>query len=515
MEAIPLPPPYSGQRDDLPLVMIGSPYAEKVINFNLDDGAAKLRHGDSVHSTGATNAVYGLATYGFGASQELFGVTSTAGEISVVDCSTAGAISTAYAPGGPSADDEIHSLFFNNVLTLFGESAWTPGSLGCPSYNGSAWGSSGYTYPTITVPFGGTSFKNRAYIIERNGTKYAYSGINAISGLTVEVDLAQVMSAKGYLYGIRSVSLSEGLEQENVLCFIFNTGEVLAYSGAYPNSSDWKLIGRFIISPPIYYNAFVDARGDSFIITKTGLVSLRTLFTQGVEVATQQALSGPIRNRWKQIVNGTFSNSEMTIRGLYDQIKDRVVISFPVLITDAGVPDTDKSLRLVYSFKTNSWWEHHIDQDNGNTIGAGAVFYKEDAYYGVYGGVMKMEGASGFIDASASSGTNNGYPFELTSAPIASGRTYVSRAEGLDLIMESDMHDITNYQFISDLGVTESVAQKLPSNTASTLSKPNVNMGIEGSYIQFKVSGNTTSGKTVGLNIYGVNVWTQSGRSPR
>lgn len=515
MEAIPLPPPYSGQRDDLPLVMIGSPYAEKVINFNLDDGAAKLRHGDSVHSTGGTSFVFALATYGFGSSQKLFGVNSDGGTLKVIDCSTAGAVSVAYNPGGPSDDTEIHTLFFNNVLTFFGEIDWTPGSLGCPSYNGSVWGSSGYTYPTITVPFGGTSFKNRAYIIERNGTKYAYSAINAISGLTVEVDLAQVMSAKGYLYGIRSVSLSEGLEQENVLCFVFNTGEVLAYSGSYPDSSDWKLIGRFIISPPIYYNAFIDARGDSFVITKTGLISLRTLFTQGVEIATQQALSGSIRNRWKQIVNGSFAGSEMIIRGMYDQINDRVVISFPALITETGALDTDKSLRLVFSFKTESWAEHHVDQDNGNLASSGVVFYKNAPYYGVWEGVMKMEGASDFIDASASGGSNNGYPYELTSAPIASGRTYVSRADGLDLIMESDMHDITNYQFISDLGVTESVAQKLPSNTALTLSKPNVNMGIEGSYIQFKVSGNTTSGKTVGLNIYGVNVWTQSGRSPR
>lgn len=515
MEAIPLPPPYSGQRDDLPLVMIESPYAERVWNWNLDTGAALVRNGDTVHATKTGKTILNTSTYSFGTNQKLFCVYDNGGGtgLRVADASAAGVPTDVYTPGGVGGDDQIQTLFFNNVLTFFGESTWTPGSVGCPQYNGSAWALSGYTYPTIAVPFGGTSYKNRAYVLQSNGTKYAYSAINAISGAMTEVDLAQVMSANGFLYGIRSVSLSEGLEQENVLCFLFNTGEVLVYSGAYPNSSDWKLIGRFTISPPIYYNAFVEARGDSFVITNAGLLSLRTLFTQGADIATKQAISAPIQNRWKQIVGYDWAatGAQIWVKGSYDQIRDRIVITVPFAIATDGTPES-YGIRLIFSFKTGSWFEHKIT--NSGVAMTSTAFFKGDIYQGCIGGIIKAEGATDFVDEQVDGTADEGYPFDLISAPIAMGRSFVARAEGIDVLIESDMYAETQYQFIRDLGVSETVAQTIP-NQGTSLQKPSANIGIEGSYIQYRISGTTAASKTVGLKLYGVNVWANNGRSPR
>lgn len=522
MDPIPLPPPFRGQKDDIPLVLVESPYARYVKNFNLDDGSAKLRKGDTAWATKTGKTILGLATYGFGSSQKMFAVHSDGGGVGIKfsDASSGGALTDAYAPGGSGSDDEIHTLFFNNVLTFFGEGSLKPASVGCPTYNGSAWGLSGYTYPTMGNPFGGCAFKNRAYILERNSTKYAYSAINAISGATTEVDLAQVISTNGYLYGIRSISLSEGIEQENILCFIFNTGEVLAYAGSYPNSSDWRLVGRFVIGNPIYYNAFVDVNGDSFVITKTALVSLRSLFTQGTEVALTQSISDVITNRWKEVIGfdwETYGANQIYIKGIFDQERNRIVITLPLWIGsepgyDSGTPDSSYCHRMIYSFDTKSWFEHVTYIPGGAGL-TSATYFKGNLYYGTYGGVMKAEGASDYTDDQLGS-TDVTYNYQLESAPISAGRAYVAKAEGLDVLMTTDLASQTNYQFIADLGVTTSTAQKVPSGTTS-MQKTFVNMGIEGSYIQYKISGSTTSGKTVGLNIYGLNVWTQSGQSPR
>ena len=514
MEPLALPPPYRGQQDNVPLVEVLSPYAEKVQNFNHDDSASRLRHGDSVWATKASAFPLNLSTYGIGSAQKLFIAYDSGGAgIKFAEGTAGGAMSDVYSPGGAGGDDEIHTLYFNNVLTFFGEFTLTPSGVGNPQYNGSAWGLSGYTYGGSFLPFGGTAYKNRAYIIGRYSTKYSYGGINAISGATTEVDLAQIISSAGYLYGIRSVSLSEGLEQENVLCFLFSSGEVLAYAGSYPNSADWKLVGRFVISPPIYYNAFVDANGDSYVITSAGLISLRALFTQGVRVATVQPLSYAIQNRWEQVLGFDWAavSKEIFIKGVFDQKRNRIIIFLPSYIDEDGAEDTLNGLRLVYSFKTNSWSEHKLKQAPTVTS---ATYFKKASYYGQTGGIMKVEGASGFTDEQIDGDPDVGIEFDLISGPIAKGRANVARATGLDVIVETDMYSEAYYSFIRDLGVSSTTPQLVPSQ-GSTLQKPNANIGIEGSYIQYRINGTTTSGKTVGYNLYGVNVWAETGRSPR
>jgi hypothetical protein len=519
LDAIPLPPPYKGQRDDIPLADLQSPYAQRVMNFNLDDGSATIRRGDSVHATTTGQFIKNVSSYGSGATEKLFCLYDDAGQIKFADATAAGVPSVVYSPAGATGDSEIHTLFFNNVLTFFGEDTMKPGGAGCPQYNGSAWGLSGYTYPTMTNPFGGTSYKNRAYIIERLSTKYAYSGINAISGVTTEVDLAQVIRTKGNLYGIRAVSLSEGVQQESVLCFIFDTGEVLAYAGSYPNAADWTLVAQLSVSSPVYYNAFVDANGDSFIISESGMISLRSVLTQGVNVATMQSISTPIQNRWDSTVGllwRDYTYNQIYIKGIYDRTRDRIVITLPGWVDpdeEGGEPDFYYASRFIYSLKTQSWFEHKIQ----NLLGFGATsatFFGRDVMYGGNGGVRKMEGQTECSDGQFGS-SSIGFPFDLILAPLAAGRSKVFRAEGMDVIMKTDSAAYTTYQLISDLGVTSTVAQKVPSSTTS-LQKTFVNIGLEGSYIQCRITGSTSPGtSTMGLKIYGLNVWPQPGKAAR
>lgn len=346
------PPPYRGQRDDIPLAALEAPFAQYVTNFNLDTGVPTLRNGDSVwfrDGTKSTQYYYDLSTYGTGSSTLLLGLryntVSAAHEF--YDLSTINVATLVRSLAGASGTS-VQTLFFNNYLFYFGQ-----GVLGTTPqyYNGTAWGNSGYTFPTIT-PWGGESFKNRAYIIGYQSAKYAYSGVDLISGACAEVDLSSLVSQKAYLYGIKSISLSQGIQQENVLAFIFNTGEVLVFSGTYPGGS-WSIVGKFLMPEVLGYNSFVAARGDSFVITKANLVSLRTLFTQGVDIALEQGISAPIANRWKYVVNyTTIVTAADSIRGGYDPVNNRLVIFFPVNLASAN-----QYLMFCYSFKTQSWWE--------------------------------------------------------------------------------------------------------------------------------------------------------------
>lgn len=505
------PPPYRGQRDDLPLSVLQSPHCARVCNYNLDTGEAELRNGDSVYVNPGTGFEIALnvATYGEGSGQEMFICADpSAGGITWYDVSTS-TPSTAHsvASGG---DDEIHTLFFNDYLFYFGENNLKPSSHGPQYYNGSAWGAAGYTYPAgITTPFGGTAFRNRAYIIEKDSSKYMYSGINAISGALTEVDLAQVITEKGFLYGIRPIPVTVNAENSSALAFVMNTGEVLVYTGSYPNSANWRQVGRFQIGKPVYYNAFVDTRGDSFVITENGLISLRSLFSQGEDLAEQQALSASMPNRWQQIMTSLFSGFEIYIKGAYDKKRDRIVITIPQWVDpDDGTLDPDFGLRLVYSFKTQSWFEHKFGRNNftGNP-----AFYKGDMYIGTdYRGALKMEGASGFVDE-ATDGTNDEpVQYHLRTTPLPTEKFGVNMIQGIELIMQTDLYAETNFKLIGNFGKSETASQTIPDQGAS-VEVPLLNVGILSNYVQLDISGTATADATVGQIIKAFNIWVEKG----
>lgn len=525
MQPISLPPPFRGIKDDIPAVVVESPFCSRSRNFNFDDATAKLRKGDFRHTNIPGEFILNTTTYGFGATQKMFiaydsGTPGTG--IKFADASSPGTPTDVFSAGGVGGDDEIHTLFFNNVLTYFGENSLTPTGVGNPQWDGTTWGMSGFVFPSGFLPFGGNSYNKRAYFIGRGSTKYGYGPVNGISGPVVLVDLAQIVSEKANLYAIRKVALSEGIQQKVVQCFIFDSGEVICFSGTYPNSTDWEEVGRFVIPRPIYYNTVVDAAGDSFIITESALVSLRSLFTQGVDLAGVRHISDEIKNRWEQVVGfdwSTYGVNQIFIKGVFDKKRNRIVILMPAWIdypANAG-PDPSYCHRLIYSFKTQSWTEHTVIQVNQGGSTSGTIFNRE-LYYGGFGGVMKAEGSSGYMDNQLE-GINGPvadltYAFDLIFAPLPVGKSYFAKAAGVDVFIESDMYDRVSYQFIGDLGFSTTGQQKV-TQQAVTIQKPFVDLGIEGSFLQLRISGSSTSGKTVGYELFSENIWAEQGKSPR
>ena len=76
--------------------------------------------------------------------------------------------------------------------------------------------------------------------------------------------------------------------------------------------------------------------------------------------------------------------------------------------------------------------------------------------------------------------------------------------------MQSDLYDQTNFTLIGDFGVSQTANQTVSGN-GTLMSKPMINAGIEAGYIQLDISGSTVAGKTVGQQIYGVNLWSEEG----
>lgn len=508
MQPVPMPAPFKGIDEELPIIAVQSPYCESLINFNLMEQGAEVRNGDSIFSfMGGAPRVYGagftlyLHKYG---DQYLFvsAYNTNTGQVEFWDVE-AGTL--AYSPA-VAASASFRSFYFNGYLFFL-----TPTAAHAPGYyfNGAAWGAIGYT--GISAAGAGAEFHHRAYITKIGSAIYFYSDLYAITGAVHSVDLSTIIDSPASIVNLARITLSDNVSTQDLLAFVFSSGEVLFYSGNYPDSSDWTLAGHADISRPLYYNTGFQYQGDFIILTETGMISLRDLFLNGSGQAESLALSSKAEKTWREIAVDE-GVTAVGFKGVWDSVNQRIVIFTPI---------NGAATEFIYDTSLKAWYFHQPAPGLSDNLGQrDAIFYKGKIYWASRRSgqanliVWEKEGASGFQDRNYDDASDVNYIYDMISAPVSGGRAQVQVAGGMDVILETDLETVTDYYLIGDFGVLTQGPQKLP-DLPSGVQKPNVNIGLESSFIQYRITGTTTSGKSVGLKMYGTNLWIEQGQAPR
>lgn len=525
-QALTLPPPIQGQNDRIALAALQNPYCEFVQNFKPELGIMKVKKGDLKYATVVSTtfvSTLGSALFTYqkaDGSESLFAAYTDGITLQISDITAGGVGTNVYNTGFSIIPSAVHSVNFKGI-TFFPISA-----TGLFQYNGTAWATSTYTFPSTYGPTSGTVHKNRIFFTLCNPAtsqypiaSYAYTELEAVTGATIEVDLSGITSQKGYLLGIRSISLSEGIQQENVAAFVFSTGEVLVYSGSYPDSPTWQIVGRFFIPRPVYrlnIEPFVDAKGDSFVVTEIGPISLRTLFTQGATLAIEEGIGAAIKDRWSQVVKAIQANSYLNqnnVRGVFDQKRNRLVFSFSRYADRTGTLET-KALFLIYDFRLQCWYEYvanifdsPVDQSQVFTP---AYFNSTVVYSTNTKAVMTLEGATDYMDDDTS-GNNVAIVYRLRSAPMPTQKTGITLFKGLEPIVKTDLYASTEYQAIGNFGGVES-GFDLTEGDGVLVSKTFADVSLDDcTYVQYDIDGDTTALSTIGYELYGMNVWVAPG----
>lgn len=522
MDPVLLPPPYGGMNDRVPRVAIQFPQCESLLNFNPTAGGVELRNGDLASvvavNTGNANATFNRITF-FNGSFYVVGVNTAT--FTVYAATPGGTLTSVYTDAVATISTPLNFVVFNSYLFVITHTK-------IYYFDGTTWGIAGYTPSTAIV--GGGVYKNRIYFVKEDSQAYYYSSISAISGALSEVSLAGYTESKSDLVLIAPVSIADVVQGVDLLAFVFDSGEVLYYSGSYPDSSDWQIVGRGRISAPISYNSLVTYQGDKIVMCQSGIYSLKELFLKSNKKGESLLYNENINAEWTSDIyaeegggpgHDVYNNSiNNLVSAVWDPAGSRII--FLIRLSDyAATPDLFYCKYFIYHTDLDAWYTHKSLLSNGAT---GLSFCDICIYQSAISqnvGVLMKDAT--FIDIANKEGRDyfydlNGYTYdyEIISAPIANGRAYITKAAGMDVIQETDINEWTSYQLIKDLGVDETAAQSLP--TAPTgLQKPFINMGIEGSYIQYKISGTTAYDvtKTVGLTIYGTNIWLDNGKSPR
>lgn len=530
MEAIQLPAPFAGVDELTPLAALQAPYCESLINCNTQQEGCVVRNGDSkawqlTYTPGHLD-VGGFAVYG-NTKLILTVYDSNLDEQRFYDVEAGSSLKT---QTGITTNTNYQTIYYNGNLYFFREETGA-GIADNWRYDGTTWtsvGFTGYTRSPSVIP--GCLYKNRIFLIDKSASftdpYYWYSNLYDSAGLTLAgVSLDYIFSVKSRLAIIAAITLSDNVEVNNLIAFINFEGEVLFYAGSYPDSPDWRLLGRAQISTPVNYNSGFAYQGDYLILTDAGLVSLRDLFLKGSQEAQIFSVSRQVSKTWNFLVKkirdtvGTPVGRLQDISGVFDLKNNRLIITFPYIPDVNAGTISAGGYWFVYNCLLKSWSMH-------KSVAGGT--YQDIAYYKnkVYTVAQKegnpssalivyqKEGSTAYTDRNFLDTADVGYDYEIKSAPITTGRAQYAKISSMDVIVKSDLHAETNYQVISDLGVNTSVAQKV-NGQSGVLSKPNIPMGISGTYIQYKISGTTSSGKTSGYQLYGTNLWIDKGNSPR
>ncbi len=528
---LPIAPPFRGQSAQVPIAVLKSPYCEKMLNFKTKPGKVELRKGSSLFSSvsaASGHTVVGLFSWESVSSPVLILITydPTANKLNYFSINSAG---TATFRSLQSATGEttspVQGSYFRNNLFFFGDIALAPTN-GPTVFNGT-WVNpmpvASYTWPTSFFPLYGAVHKNRHYIINRNTKEYGYSDINSIAGSVTRIDLSDVVTSECELFLIRSIGLNETTSQQNVAAFIFSNGDILIYEGSYPDSQSWGLASRFKISDLFYSTTFCDAKGDTFLFTNSEILSLRNLFVNGYESERQQGIGAPIQPRWIQIVAAYLSGGidyRRYVKGLYDTSRDRMVIVLPVWVDPTtGIVDVNSCGFLIYDFQMQAWYEykHTFASSLPGGLIVSATYYKGDVYYVADTGqipvIFKLEGSSGLMDAGTDVPSETiAINYDLVLAPTDIPKFGTNAVTGVEVICKSDLYEQTNVSIVADLGRAETSGQVLPPQ-GTGINKPLYNVGInDATFSQIRLSGSTVSGKTVGLELYAMNVWYETGQ---
>lgn len=232
-------------------------------NWYPDAGGLTVRNGSKPFVTGL-GATYVNTLAQFSA----LGVRKfiAACEDKIWDISTGSAVSV----GTGYSSSIWQTANFNNYLFLVNGTE-------SQRYDGSTIGDAGFTISAAPASnFAGICvFKNRIFLWKANDNAFYYGALNAITGAVTRFPLSMVSQSGGDLVAMTTMSYDGGAGVQDMVVFILSSGETIIYTGNDPgDATNWFLVGRFKISPPVNVRAVARYGAESYLTTNDDHVPL-------------------------------------------------------------------------------------------------------------------------------------------------------------------------------------------------------------------------------------------------
>jgi len=281
--SFPIPAPFQGLNTREAYTALQPTEARVLENWLPDEGAVKVRPGHTTHQTisGATT-VLSLMLFKGASSQKLIAGASN-GKVYDVSGSPI-ELGTGYTV------NRWRHANFNGYI--FGVNATdTPWR-----YDGTTFGATGFTGPTLTTLQTISQVRNRLWVTQTNSADVRYGGIGSVTGALTTFQLSQI-AAGGKCVAIGSWSRDAGDGSDDFTVFIMSTGEIIVYQG--DPATNFALVGKYMAPAPVAVDAVVKVGGELVIMTVSGPIPVSAVIAGNAFSFDALALYGKIAPSWK------------------------------------------------------------------------------------------------------------------------------------------------------------------------------------------------------------------------
>lgn len=281
--SFPIPAPFLGLNSREAYTALRPDEARILENLLPDEGSVKVRPGHTAHQeiSGATTVPSLMKFKGASATKILAGASD--GHVYDVT-GTPSSLGSGYTVNRWS-----HANFNGYIFGANGtDTPWR--------YDGTTFGATGFTGPTLTTLQTISQVRNRLWVTQTNSADVRYGGIGAVTGALTTFQLSQIASG-GACWGIGSWSRDAGDGSDDFTVFMMNTGELIIYQGD-PQTS-FALVGKFSAPAPAVKDPFVKIGGELVAMTVSGPIPVSAAIAGNAFSFDALQTWGKIAPAWK------------------------------------------------------------------------------------------------------------------------------------------------------------------------------------------------------------------------
>lgn len=350
---VPVPLPLSGIFSDASEGEVAGLFAAELENFRSDGVVLKLRR--SVKSNGPPKIIIQRVPYEFGGDPRYIELRPD----------------RAQCLDGNGLMVQLMRDFTGGVMSAYISShAVMVDGMGDPVlYSGTSMFRGIFTTLTTVNPseFDGViAHHDRLYFWKTNGgLEFYYGDVGAVTGPLARFPLDRLGNITGQIIAMAPMTIDAGNNTNDVLVIFTSTGHIVIYSGLDPGS-DFDLVSRLKIAPPLSRFCAASVGGDLWIVTSAGIVSVADAMQRGV-LALKNKITRPITPEIMKLVK---TGGEWQLHAAADG--SHVVLNHW---------DGAAAKQFIYEIETSSWttanyfsrYWHNLALDTDFTSGTGLL----------------------------------------------------------------------------------------------------------------------------------------------
>lgn len=503
---IPLEIPLQGMDLNQRLLKMSPASSPWLLNVECENDKIKVRPGVQRHAAFSSSTVMALGVYGDAADSanyKLFAYISdgtTTHKIYDASTTSPSLVETCTAT---SSATKVQAHNFMTKLYF----ATEDDSPDCARYwDGSTWTAWGYTFGGSPVNgFVATNYRGRTYVPDQSSIYWAAT----VGGVTGAMNQTSLTSVKTFVSKFCFAAVVSGISASVLdVYFVVGSiaGEILVYSGDYPDSSTWSLVQRFKVSSPGGYMSYLEVDGDIWVFTQSGAISVRALMSGSMDPQVISP-SYPINAYWTKLANvsaGNLFSRYRAFKGVYWRERNRIYIVASGHVDEAGAGGTSAATILSYNTLTKAWSVWSLGTISATSI-TDPVIYNGAVYFATGGTIMKVVEGSYKDEAYNSASSYSAYSWAVDGAYADLGSSQGKHVQAFQPLVKTDFVNGTTFgvKAVADVGRASS-SLTYPS-LLDGYNMPYCSVGVDGQFVKYRLQGSSDTTSADGLELYGLN----------